>query len=293
MIPYRTTHGLLAMAVPIAVAASVPAHAVDECACSEYEAGYYQPALSPRGSYLAIVSSNWYPPSYQFWESIAAYGYPTGQYVFGYGQHSFVQHPTWSPDESRIAFVTYDALMVGDVGIGGDNVRILYQDWNLQEPAWSPDGASIAVVRAGDIWSVPVAGGPPVKLTSGGGRSPAWSPDGTQLAYVRGDSIHILTLGGATRRFVAGSDPAWSPDGIWIAYSNCDIWVRAATGGTAVRVTSDAALEYEPTWSADGRTLVYTVEVGGCLCMRSAGDLPDFRLDVQQLPWSDLKRLYR
>lgn len=293
MLPLESLRRHVAAALLIVAASSAAARALGDCSCSEYEAGSYQPAFSPRGSYLATVNSNWYPPSYFFWESIAAYAYPTGPYVFGYGQHSPVQHPTWSPDESRIAFVTFDALMVSDVQDGGSTPQILYRDDNLHEPAWSPAGDAIAIVRAGDIWSVPTAGGAPVQLTTGGGRSPAWSPDGTRLAYARGDSVYILTLGGGTRPFVRGEDPAWSPDGTWIAYSYGDIWVRAATGGTPVRVTFAPEAAFEPSWSADGRTLAYTIAVGNCLCIRTVDDLPDFRIDVQPLPWSGVKRLYR
>jgi len=56
-------------------------------------------------------------------------------------------------------------------------------------------------------------------------------------------------------------NPVYSPNGIWILYEseidgNRDIWMRQATNGDPVRLTTHSGVDSAPCWSADG-TLVY------------------------------------
>jgi Tol biopolymer transport system component len=63
---------------------------------------------------------------------------------------------------------------------------------DLGEVDWAPDGKSLTFSAtqkgAADIWTQPLAGGPPGQLTyyeRGAIYYLAWSPDGKQLAVVR------------------------------------------------------------------------------------------------------------
>ena len=56
--------------------------------------------------------------------------------------------------------------------------------------------------------------------------------------------------------------PRWSPDGQRIAFNsntegNLDIYVIRASGGKAVRLTTDSADEEAPSWSRDGNWVYF------------------------------------
>jgi tricorn protease len=92
----------------------------------------------------------------------------------------------------------------------------------LRYPAVSKD--RIAFVYAGDIWTVPRAGGTAVRLSSPRGEElfPRFSPDGTKIAYSAdydgNVDVHIVpAAGGAATRLTYHPMPdrviGWTPDG--------------------------------------------------------------------------------
>ena len=103
-------------------------------------------------------------------------------------------------------------------------------------PAFSPDGKVIAFSWSGDatgkpgIYTVPVAGGAPVRVSSGLGTEewPAWSPDGSRIAFVRqmpaaSGIFSVPAAGGPERKLLDLRDDryywlAWSPDGKYLAF---------------------------------------------------------------------------
>jgi Tol biopolymer transport system component len=106
----------------------------------------------------------------------------------------------------------------------------------IRGPAFSADGNFIAFSWDGEgkggIYTVPAAGGRPVRLTSGSGTEewPAWSPDGSQIAFVReargGSGIFsVPARGGPERRLLDLRNDryhwlAWSPDGRHLAFAD-------------------------------------------------------------------------
>jgi dipeptidyl aminopeptidase/acylaminoacyl peptidase len=192
--------------------------------------------------------------------------------------------PRWSPDGSRIAFLSN---------------------------------------RSGDmaVWIAPADGGEPQRLTSpdcGCGVIMAdafyggldWSPDGHRLVFTaqlrhhvgpddRGgivvgidhgetyghvnERIHLWSIaetGGPAAQLTEGDfdygDPRWSPDGASIACvsnqsgdegavshsvnRNYDLWLIPAKGGPARRLTTNPGPDWRPRWSPDGRYIAYMAD---------------------------------
>jgi TolB protein len=188
--------------------------------------------------------------------------------------------PTWSPDDSQIAYTGTNA--VGNRGIwiltvatgrtrqltreGGDSFET--------SPAWSPDGTRIAYAigswkaepaGSGQIVTSPVSGTGPTRTVARrrGATDPAWSPGGDRIAFVAdtagGTSIFVTdAIGDASAGPLLLDDadesaPAWSPDGTQIAMirDNELTIVDMETGGDAHTLGAGG----DPAWSPDGATI--------------------------------------
>lgn len=123
------------------------------------------------------------------------------------------------------------------------------------------------------------------RLTTGArAREPDVSPDGTRIAYVTNangtSTLRIAELSAdakitAEQRLVASSEfdqaytPRFSPDGRRIAYSAWtrggfrDVRVVDVASGEFFEVTHDRAIDQQPSWSPDGKTLYFTSDRSG------------------------------
>jgi Tol biopolymer transport system component len=113
---------------------------------------------------------------------------PLRQLTFDGASH----HPRWSPTGDRIAFDRGGDIYV--MSSSGTDVRRLTTFGRSSEPAWAPGGKRLVFVHRkdalapGDLWTVPLSGGGPSRLTYQGTRScelghPSWSPLGGRIAY--------------------------------------------------------------------------------------------------------------
>jgi Tol biopolymer transport system component len=94
--------------------------------------------------------------------------------------------------------------------------------------------------------------------------SPTLSPDGESLVYEQDGELFLRRLVGdraipLTADFdPRADDPAYSPDGARLALSTpSGLYVMGATGDSPRRVTDHG---FEPSWSPDGRALLFTTE---------------------------------
>jgi imidazolonepropionase-like amidohydrolase/Tol biopolymer transport system component len=105
---------------------------------------------------------------------------------------------------------------------------------NVNEGTWmnvdvSPDGRTIAFDLLGDIYTMPISGGTPRRITSGLAfdMQPRFSPNGQLIAFTSdrggGDNIWVMNADGTGARQITRENfrllnaPTWSPDGQYIA----------------------------------------------------------------------------
>jgi TolB protein len=160
--------------------------------------------------------------------------------------------------------------------------------------AWSPDGRELIYSMQGSLWRQLVGTTVARQVTGGEGYDfqPDWSPDGRSVVYASYDgremALKLLDIPtGASRTILANGavnvEPRWSPDGTRIAFVSSAFegrWHIFVAGyanarlDSAVRITEDrdsglprqyygAFDQYlSPTWSPDGRELIYVSNRG-------------------------------
>jgi Tol biopolymer transport system component len=96
--------------------------------------------------------------------------------------------PAWSPDGSKIAFITGGDDHLSVVSADGTSLRML-SPLPSRTPAWSPDGQTLAFSakegHSSDIYTVGLDGGGQRRLTKNPAEdiTPSWTPDGSSILF--------------------------------------------------------------------------------------------------------------
>lgn len=201
--------------------------------------------------------------------------------------------PAWSPDGSKIAFIsnrdgTDPATGQWDVFVmnadGTDAVNITQTEAFERAPTWSPDGETLYFERGSAIIKRELASSEEQRLRRGG--NPNASPDGLRIVFDSGygggeeDCLFVMRTDGTRARHFRALDyddqyPEWSPESTHIAFSRDDELAIARFGGGLKRIErpDDTSSFEHPTWSPSGRRLAVAYEGQVYIVRRKDGGL--------------------
>ncbi|MDX9722296.1 MAG: BamA/TamA family outer membrane protein [Myxococcota bacterium] len=208
--------------------------------------------------------------------------------------------PQWRPKHNQISYVRntgQERRMVVLLDPDSGDQTELYRDYGSGRVAWHPDGEHYVSAELdsterlyiyNDLFLRQVGEEKAVRLTTGQrARDPVFSPDGKRLVFVGfthgGSHLFELELdtlaqdaAATPERLLSGAPfeqfytPRFSADGTQLAVvrflpseQQRDLFIYDLSAQRFERITNNDALEYEPSFSPDGRWLVYVSDRDG------------------------------
>lgn len=175
--------------------------------------------------------------------------------------------PDWSPDGSRIAFVS------------------------------NRDGAGVGLTDT-ELYVMNVDGSDLVRLTNDSldDGMPDWSPDSQRIAFTKsnGTGIHIINRDGTNLVFVISFSawPAWSPDGSRLAFIQNEssspfkgnVWIVKTDGTEKVRVSNNPDGARAPSWAPSSSPPIPTFTISGQIKDTNGAPVSGATLTIFQIP---------
>ncbi len=230
-----------------------------------------EPAVSKDGRYVYYSEDVTAGPFFQYNKNphdtiyaIKRLDRETGETETVVGTPGGAVRPQPSPDGKSLAFVKRvrekSVLEVQDLDSG--KVRPLWdglshdlqEAWAIFGPyanfAWTPDSKHIVIWAKGKLWRVDAATGAPTAI--------AFKADVEQTLAQPLRFEQSIEKGTFEPKMIR--DVATSPDGRTLVFHALGhLYTKALPNGAPQRLTSDASrFEYQPSFSADGRKLLYT-----------------------------------
>jgi TolB protein len=238
---------------------------------------------------------------------------------------ALVLTPRFSPSRQEITYLSYfndtPRVYLFDINNGRQEMLGAFEGMTFA-PRFSPDGNSVIMSYAqegdSDIWIMDLRTRRARQITFDPSidTSPSFSPDGRQIAFNsdRGGTQQLYVMnadGSDVRRISFGegryATPVWSPRGDLIAFTKF-FGGRFFIGvmrpdGTSERLLTESFLDEAPTWSPNGRVLIYFRQTptdskgGGGITKLYSVDLTGYNLreiktptDASDPAWSPLNR---
>lgn len=172
--------------------------------------------------------------------------------------------PQPSPDGRSLAFVKRVAdksvLHVVDLATGAVNAvwdglsHDMQEAWAIFGPYanfdWTPDSNAVVIWAQGKLWRVPIAGGQPTNI-----------PFSAKVEQTVAEPLRFaqkLDAGTFTPKMIR--DVATSPDGkTMVFHALGQLWIKSLPDGAPKRLTqASGQFEYQPSFSRDGKSLLFT-----------------------------------
>ena len=226
-------------------------------------------------------------------------------------QVAFVSHRDGNPE-----------IYVMDIN-GENQQNLINNRHDDFQPSWSPDGKRIVFVSnrdghflgnipASEIYVMDADGKNQQRLTNNrhDDLNPSWSPDAKRITFVservgRDEhphcEIYVMDADGKNQQRLTNNpnndlNPSWSPDGKRIVFSSVrdghfigkvkitdEIYVMDADGGNQQRLTENRKNDWNPSWSPDGKRIVFASD--------RKGDLENFEIYVMDADGKNQQRL--
>ncbi|CAN5859012.1 hypothetical protein BH20ACI4_BH20ACI4_13130 [soil metagenome] len=202
-------------------------------------------------------------------------------------------YPSLSPDGKSFIFTTYnnEGTDIFLQRIGGNNPVNLTEGSSGDNTmaAFSPDGKLIAFrsERSPNGIYVMEETGENARFVADSGFHPSWSPDGKQLVVsdkpsdvatshtIPNSSLWTIDIATGAKKLLEISgdaiQPSWSPNGKRIAFwfveegKLGEIATIPVGGGEPVLIAQNAAMDWNPVWSPDGKFIFFASDRAGSM----------------------------